>query len=196
MGVLFSPLWVVEPQAGVLPAGGVEQVDQAIVPSGVLGWPLFGTAVVELLIGVLVQALPHRCLPWVVVVRKGVVGPVVFLTGRRVWHRQAARVAVPQLGDTQRDDIVRGGLQLDVGRPGALDGVVEPHCQSSHCSGHAKDPVARRRGCTLGDGIVNLGANAMRSGDSPENPGDLGAHRSRACARGLPPCAGTVLAPA
>ena len=146
VGVLFSPRVVDEPQAGVPRAGGVEQVAKGVAPSGVVGWLLFATAVVEVLIGALVDALPHRCWPWVVVVGKGVVRPVVPVPGRRVWHRQAARVAVLQLGGRHPDNIARGGLQLEVGRPGALDGVVDPHCQSNQGPGYAIDPVAPRQG--------------------------------------------------
>ena len=80
-----------------------------------------------MLIGALVEALLHRCCTGVVVVHKGVVRPVEPVPGRRVWHSQAARVAVLQLGGTQRGNIARGGLQLDVGRPGALDGFIQPH---------------------------------------------------------------------
>ena len=180
VGVLFSPPGVNEPQAGVQRAAGVEQVDQGIAPSGVVGGPLFAAAVVEVLMGALVEALPHRCWPWVVVVRKGVVRPLVPVPGRRVWHRQAARVAVPQFGSKQRDAIARGGLQLDVGRPVALDWVVEPRSQSSQRLGYAIDPVAPRQGCELRDGIVHLGADAMRASDFPEHPPGLGAHGGQA----------------
>ena len=48
-----------------------------------------------------------------------------------MWHRQAARVALLQLEGMQRDDVGLRGLQLDVGRPGALHGVIEPHTRSS-----------------------------------------------------------------
>ena len=61
VGVLFSFLGVDEPQAGVPRAGGVEKVDQGVAPSWVVGGPLFATAVVEVLIGALVEALPHHC---------------------------------------------------------------------------------------------------------------------------------------
>ena len=108
VGVLSISCGVDEPQTGVPGAGGVEQVDEGIAPSRVVGGPLFATAVLDMLIGALIEALLHRCWPWVVVVRKGEVRPVAPVPGRRVWHRQAARVAVPQLGGTQRDDIALG----------------------------------------------------------------------------------------
>ena len=110
VGVLLTPRGVDEPQAGVPPAGGVEEMDQGIALPGVVGGPLFATAVVEVFIGALVEALPHRCWPWVVVVGEGVLRPVVPVPLRHVSHRQAARVAVPQLGGAQRDDVARGGL--------------------------------------------------------------------------------------
>ena len=87
VGVLLSPRGVDEPQAGVPRAGGVEQVDQGVAPSGVVGGPLLATALVQVLVGAPVEALPHRRWPWVVVVGEGVVRPVVPVSGRRVWHR-------------------------------------------------------------------------------------------------------------
>ena len=140
---------------------------------------LCATAVVEVLVGALVEALPHRRWPWVVVVGEVLVQPVVPLPESRVWHRQTARGAVPQLGGTQRDDVAREGLQLDVGRPGARDGLVESHPHSSQGQGYAADQVAPRQGCDFRDGIVHLGADAMHAGDVPEHPGGLGAHRGR-----------------
>ena len=110
VGVLLSPLGVDEPQAGVPRAGCVEKVDQGVAPLGVVAVPLFAAAVVEMLIRALVEALPHGCWPRVVIVGEGVVRPVVPVPWRRVWHRQAARVAVPQSGSAQRDDVARGGL--------------------------------------------------------------------------------------
>ena len=53
---------------GVPRAGGKEQVDQGVGPSRVVGGPLFAAAVVEVLIGALVEAFLLRCWPWVVVV--------------------------------------------------------------------------------------------------------------------------------
>ena len=141
VGVLLSPRVVDEAQTGLPGAAGVEIVDQGVAPPGLVRGPLFAAAVVWVLIGALVEALAHRCWPPVVVVGKGVVRPVVPVPWRRVWHRQAARVAVPQLGGAQRDEVARGGLQLDVGCPGARDGVVEPHPQSSQGPGYAVDPV-------------------------------------------------------
>ena len=73
-----------------------------------------------------------------------------------------------------------GGLQLGVGPPRALDGVVEPHSQSSQGLGHAMEPVAPPKGCEVGGGIVHLGADAMRAGKFPDHPGGLGAHGGRA----------------
>ena len=71
--------------------------------------------------------------------------PVVPVPGRCVWHGQAARVAVLQLDGMQREDIAWGGLQLDVGRPGALDGVVEPHPKATRARGMrwTQSPTAR-----------------------------------------------------
>ena len=77
VGVLLSPCGLDEPQAGVLRAGGVAKVDQGVTPPGVLGGPLFAAAVVEVLIGTLVETLPYRCWRRVVVVGEGVVRPVV-----------------------------------------------------------------------------------------------------------------------
>ena len=58
----------------------------------------------------LIEALLHCCWPRGVVVREGVVRPVVPVPWRRVRHCQATRVAVPHLGGAQRDDVARGGL--------------------------------------------------------------------------------------
>ena len=129
VGVLLSPRGVDEPQAGVPRAGGGEKVDQSVAPPGVVGGLLFAAAVVEVLIGALVGAFPHCRWPRVVVVGQGVVRPVVPVPRRPVWNRQVAPVAVPQLGGAESDDVARGGLWLDVGCPGADDGVVEPHPQ-------------------------------------------------------------------
>ena len=94
LGVLLSPRGVDESQAGVPRAGGVEEVDQSVAPPGVVGGLLLAAAVVEVFIGALVEAFPHRRRPRVVVVGEGVVWPVVPVPRRRVRHRQAARVAV------------------------------------------------------------------------------------------------------
>ena len=64
-----------EPQAGVSCASGVEEVDQGVVLPGVVGAPLFPTAVVEVCIGALVEALPYRCSPLVVIVGEGCCSP-------------------------------------------------------------------------------------------------------------------------
>ena len=174
VGILLSPRGVDEPRAGVPCASCVEKVDYGVPPPGVVGGLLFLAAVVEVLIGTLVQAFPHRSRPRVVVVGEGVVQPVVPVPRRRVWHRQAARVAVPQLGSAQHDDGARGGLQLDVGCPGARDGVVELHSKGGQGPGYAVDPVAPCKGCKLRDGVVYLGAYAVRTGDFLGHPGDLG----------------------
>ena len=110
VGVLLSPRWVDESQAGAPRAGGVEEVDQSVAPPGVVGGLLLAAAIVKVFIAPSVEALPHRCRPRVVVVGEGVVRPLVPMPPRRVWHRQAARVAVPQLGGAQRDDVARWGL--------------------------------------------------------------------------------------
>ena len=41
---------------------------------------------------------------------KGVVRPVVPVPLHRVWHRQAARGAMPQLGGAQPDNVAWGGM--------------------------------------------------------------------------------------
>ena len=75
-----------------------------------VGGPLLAAAVVKVFIGAQVEAFRHHRRPRVVVVREGVVRPVVPMPRCRVWHCQAAHVAVPQLGGAQRDDMARGGL--------------------------------------------------------------------------------------
>ena len=135
VGVLLSPRGVDEPQAGVPRVGSVEHLDYGIAPSGMVDGPLLAAAVVEVLIGALVEAVPHRCWPWVVVVLQGVVRPVVPVPGRRSWHRQATPVAVPRLGGTQRDDIAQGGLQLDVGHPGQSMGLSGPTPRAARARG-------------------------------------------------------------
>ena len=110
VGVLLSPRGVDESQAGVPCAGGVEDVGQGIAPPGVVGGPLLTAAIMEVFIGALAEALPHRRRPRIVVVGEGVAWPVVPMPRRCVWHRQAARVAVPQLGGAQRDVSARRGL--------------------------------------------------------------------------------------
>ena len=177
VGVLLSPRWVEEPQAGIPRAGRVDKVDQSVAPPGLVDGLLFAAAVVEVLIGALVEAFSSRYRQRVVVVGEGVVRPVVPVPPRRVWHRQAARVALPQLGGAQRDDVAQGGLQLDLGCPGARDGVVEPHSQGGQGPGYAVDPVAPCQGCELRDGVVYLGTYVVRSGNFPEYPGNLSAHR-------------------
>ena len=110
VGVLLSPRGVDESQAGVPRAGGVEEVDQGVAPPGVVGGLLLAAAIVEVFISALVEAFPHRRRPQVVVVGEGVAWPVVPMPWRCVRHRQAARVAVPQLGGAQRDNVARRGL--------------------------------------------------------------------------------------
>ena len=117
MGVLLSPGGVDEPQAGLLRASCVEEVDQGVAPPGVVGGPLLATAVVEVFVGGLVEALPHRCWPSVVIVGEGVLQLVVPVLWRCVWQRQAARVAVQQLGGAQRDDVAQGGTVARRGLP-------------------------------------------------------------------------------
>ena len=92
--VLLSPRGVDESQAGVPSAGGVEEVDQGVAPPGLVGGLLLAAAIVEVFIGALVEAFPHRSWQRVVVVREGVAWPVVPMPRRCVRHRQAARVAV------------------------------------------------------------------------------------------------------
>ena len=99
-----------ESQAGVPCAGGVEEVDQGVAPPGVLDGLLLAAAIVEVFIGALVEAFSHRRRPQVVVVGEGVAWPLVPMPRRRVWHRQAARVAVSQLDGAPRDDVARQGL--------------------------------------------------------------------------------------
>ena len=110
VGVLLSPRGVDEPQAGVPRAGGVEEVDQGVAPPGVVGGLLLTAAIVEVFIGALVEAFPHRRGPRVVVVGEGVAWPVVPMPRGCVWHRQAVRVAVSQHGSAQRDDVAGRGL--------------------------------------------------------------------------------------
>ena len=59
-----------------------------------VGGLLIVAAIVNVFIGALVKAFPHRRRPRVVVVGEGVVRPVVPMPRRRVWHRQVARVVV------------------------------------------------------------------------------------------------------
>ena len=150
VGVLFGPRGMEKPHAGVPRAGGMEEVHLGVAPPGVISGPLLATAVLEVLIGALVEAPPYCCLPRVVVVPEGVVRAVVPVQGRRVRHHQATCVAVSRPGGAQHDDIAWGGLQLHVGRPGALDGVVKPHLQNGQSPGYAIDPVAPR-------GVANSG---------------------------------------
>ena len=110
VGVLLSPRWLEESQAGVLRAGGVEEVDQGVARPWVVGGLLLAAAIVEVFMGALVETFPHRCRPRVVVVGEGVAWPVVPMPRRCVRHRQAPRVAVSQLGGAQRDDVARRGL--------------------------------------------------------------------------------------
>ena len=94
VGVLLSPRGVDELQAGFPRAGGVGEVDQSAVPPGVVGRLLLAAAIVQVFIGALAEAFPHRRQARVVVVRKRVVRPMVPMPRCRVWHRQAAGVAV------------------------------------------------------------------------------------------------------
>ena len=94
VGVPFGPRWVDESQLGVSRAGGVEEVDQSVGPPGMVGGLRLTAAIVKVFIGALVEALPHRRRPRVVIVGEGVVRPVVRMPRRRVRHRQTARLAV------------------------------------------------------------------------------------------------------
>ena len=110
LGVLPRLRGLDELQAGVLRAVGVEKVDQGVVSPGVVCGLLFAAALVEVLIGALLEAFPHRCWPRAVVVGEGVVRPVVPVPRRAVWQREAARVPVPQLRGvpTPRAAMARG----------------------------------------------------------------------------------------
>ena len=68
VGVLPSPCGVDQSQAGVPRAGGVEEVDQSVAPPGVVGGLLLAAAIVKVFIGALVEAIPYRRRPRVVVV--------------------------------------------------------------------------------------------------------------------------------
>ena len=68
VGVLLSPRGVDESQAGIRRAGGVKEVDQSVAPLGVVGGLLLAAAIVEVFIGALVEAFPHRRWPQVIVV--------------------------------------------------------------------------------------------------------------------------------
>ena len=94
VGVLLSPRGVDEPRAGVSRAGGVEEVDQNVAQPRVVGGLLLAATIVQVFIGALVEAFPHCRPPRVVVVGEGVFRPVVRMPRCRVWHRQAARVAM------------------------------------------------------------------------------------------------------
>ena len=110
VGVLLTPRGLHESQAGVPCDGGVEEVDQGVAPPGLVGGLLLAAAIVEVLIGALVEEFPHRRWPRVVVVGEGVASYLVPMPRRRVPHRQAARVAVSQLDGAQRDNVARWGL--------------------------------------------------------------------------------------
>ena len=77
VGVLLSPRGPDESQAGVSRAGGVGEVDQGVAPPGLVGGLLLAAPIVEVFIGELVEAFPHRRRPRVVVVGEGVALPVV-----------------------------------------------------------------------------------------------------------------------
>ena len=77
VGVMLSPRGVDESQAGVPRVGGVEEVGQGVAPPGVVGGLLLAAAIVEVLVGALVEASPHRRRLRVVIVGEGVVWPVV-----------------------------------------------------------------------------------------------------------------------
>ena len=110
VGVLPSHPGVDESQAVVPRAGGVEEVDRSVAPPASVCGLLLAAAIVKVFIGALVEAFLHRRWQGAVVVGEGVVPPVVPMQQRRLWHPQAARVAVPQLGGAQRDDVAWWGL--------------------------------------------------------------------------------------
>ena len=58
VGVLLSPRGVDQPQVGVPRGGGVEEMDQSVAPSGVVGGLLLAAAIVQVFIGALVEAFP------------------------------------------------------------------------------------------------------------------------------------------
>ena len=60
---------------------------------------------------------------------------------------------------------------------GERDRVVEPQSEGGQGLGYAVDPFAPCQGCKFRDGVVHLGAYAVRTGNFPEHPGDLSAHR-------------------
>ena len=60
MSILFCLPGVDEPLAGVPLAGTLEQVDQGVAPPVLVSGPLLMAAVVEVLVGALVEAFPHR----------------------------------------------------------------------------------------------------------------------------------------
>ena len=144
-GVLLSPRGVDESQAGVPRAGGVEEVDQGVAPPGVVGGLLLTAALVEVFIGALVEAFPHRRRPRVVVVREGVAWPVVPMPRRCVRHRQAARVAVPQLGGAQRDDVAGGDCSWTWAALGHAMGLYSPTPRAARARGMrwTQSPPAR-----------------------------------------------------
>ena len=51
VGVLLGPRGVDQSQAGVLRAGGVEEVDQSVAPPGLVGGLLLAAAIVKVFIG-------------------------------------------------------------------------------------------------------------------------------------------------
>ena len=63
VGVLLSPRGV---------DGGVEEMDQGLAPSGLVGGLLLAAAIVEVFIGAMVEAFPHCRQPRVVLVGEGV----------------------------------------------------------------------------------------------------------------------------
>ena len=94
VGVLLTPRGPDRSQAGVPRAGGVEEVDRSVRTPGVVGGLRLAAAIVKVVIGALVEAFQHCRRPRFVVVGEGVVWPVVLMPRRRVWQRQAARLAV------------------------------------------------------------------------------------------------------
>ena len=145
VGVLLSPRGVDESQAGVPPAGGVEEVDQRVAPPGVFGGLLLTAAIVEVFIGALVEAFPQRRWPRVVVVGERVALPVVPMPRRCVWHRQAARVAVSQLGGARVTMLPGGDCSWTWAALGHAMGLYSPTPRAARARGmrRTQSPPAR-----------------------------------------------------
>ena len=86
-------------------------------------------------ISALVEALPHRRRPRVVVVGEGVAWPPVPMPRRCVRHREAARVAVSQLGGAQRDDVARRNCSWTWAALGHGMGLYSPTPRAARARG-------------------------------------------------------------